>query len=444
MLFAFRLLVLLSLASLLPRPLRAQPTLTPAQWRADLQLTLDSLLLKDRSFGPAAAAAFRRRVAQLRDSAALKTTPQLLVGLAKAMALSGNGHTRLYMLRNRTEVRRYPIRVWWFAEGLYVVKTTPEYAALLGARVEQLAGHAPERLHAWVAPLFAGSPTWARYLSTYSLTSPEVLQGLNLIGEEGQLAVRVRDARGARRTYQLAPLPLQRTTQPTEAWWDLAPTHPGRGATWVSALPADSTQLPLYLRRPQQFFWFQHLPAQQALYVQYNRAGNQPGRPPMDSLGRALLRRLPSLAVRTVVVDLRFNTGGNNDAGRAFFEDLGRAVQERGLKLYALVGRATFSAGLYHLAQLRLAGATLVGEPAGEGLDYWAEGGNCILPHSGLSLHYADRFHSYSPAPHPEVAPALVWVDLAAPDVAPTLVVPLRAADYFAGRDPLLARVLKR
>jgi hypothetical protein len=247
--FALRLL-LLSLGSLLLLPLRAQPTLTPTQWRADLQATRDSLLLKDRSFSPAEAAAFRTRLTQLRDSAHLKTTPQLIVGLAKAMALSRNAHTRLYILRNRTALRRYPIRVWWFAEGLYIVKTTPEYAHLLGAKVERLAGHSPEQLHQWVSPLFAGSPTWARYMSTYSLTSPEILQGLNLIGNEGRLPLQVTDRRGTRRQHQLPPLPFAPTNQPTEAWWDLAPTHPGRGATWLSALPADTTQLPLYLRRP--------------------------------------------------------------------------------------------------------------------------------------------------------------------------------------------------
>ncbi|MDF7813914.1 hypothetical protein [Hymenobacter sp. YC55] len=441
MLYLLRFL-LLSCWSLLPLAGRAQPTLTPAQWRQDLQATLDSLLQKDRSFRPAEAAAFRSRITALRDSVALKTTPELIVGLARAMALSGNAHTRLYLVRNRTALRRYPIRVWWFAEGLYIVKTTPAYAELLGAKVEQLAGHDPEKLHQWVTPLFAGSPTWARYMSTYSLTSPEILQGLRLLGQQDPLRVRVRMRGGGVRTVQLSPLPFAPTNQPTEAWWDLAPTHPGRGARWQSVLPADTTKLPLYLRRPQQGFWQQYLPTEQTLYVHYNRAGNLPGQPPVDSVGRQILRQLRTRPVRKVVVDLRFNTGGNLEVGQAFFEALGKATQQCGAQLYGLVGRATFSAGLYHLAQLRLAGATLVGEPAGDSLDYWAEGGNWVLPHSGLMLHYADRFHSYSAAPHPEVPPAQVWLDLAVPDLTPTVPVLLRAQDYLAGRDPLLERVL--
>lgn len=422
----------------------AQPTLTPTQWREDLQATLDSLLLKDRSFSFAEATAFRTRVSQLRDSAHLKTTPQLLVGLAQAMALSHNGHTRLYLLRNRTELRRYPIRVWWFADGLYILKTTPEYASLLGTRIELLAGHNPAKLLPTVATLFAGSASWARYMSTYSLTSPEILLGFNLIGPDNLLALRVKDRRGQVHRVQLAPLPLQPTNQPTEAWWDLAPTHPGRGAAWRSALPADTARLPLYLRRPTLFYWQQYLPDARTLYVQYNRAGNQPGRQPVDTMGHRVIRQVSEPEVEKVVVDLRFNTGGNINAARAFFQELGQVTQQRGIQLYVLVGRTTFSAGIFHVAQLRSAGAIVVGEPAGEGLDFWAEGGNWLLPHARLALHYANRFHSYSAAPHPEVAPQDLWLDIAAPDITPSIPVALRAKDYFAGRDPLLKKVLAR
>jgi hypothetical protein len=124
------------------------------------------------------------------------------------------------------------------------------------------------------------------------------------------------------------------------------------------------------------------------------------------------------------------------------FDQLCSAAKAQGTKLYVLSGPATFSAGLYHLAQLRLAGATIVGEPAGEGLDYWSEGGNMVLPNSKLSMHYADRFHSYSSTPHPLQQPYL-YLDLDVPSLTPDVLVRLTAKDYFAGRDPLLEAALR-
>ena len=112
-----------------------RPKLTPSQWREDLQFAVDTFLARDRSFSPRAREQFRQAIASLQRTVDSKTDEQVIVELAKAVALAKNAHTRLYLVRNRSELRRYPIRVWWFPEGLYVVRTTPEYAALLGARI---------------------------------------------------------------------------------------------------------------------------------------------------------------------------------------------------------------------------------------------------------------------------------------------------------------------
>ncbi|MBF9224071.1 S41 family peptidase [Hymenobacter ruricola] len=436
-------LLLLAVALGAAPPGHAQVSLTPAQWRQDLQVVLDSFLLRDKTFSPAAAARFRTRVTNLRDSAALKTSPQLLVGLAAAVASSGNAHTRLYLLRNRSVLRRYPVRLWWFADGLYVVKTTPEHAALLGAKVGRLAGQPPDALRRRVAPLYAGSAGWKDYMSTYTLTSPEILQGLGLAGADGNTPLEVRTRAGKRLTTQLLPLPLTPSRQPLEAWWDLMPGHPGRGATWQSALPNDSTQLPLYLCRPQRYYWQHYLPAEKLLYVQYNRAGNQPGTETFEAFGAQVLAELRARPVAKAVVDLRLNTGGNLQVAQAFFGQLAAVAKERGAGLYVVTGPATFSAGLFHAAQLRQAGAVVVGAPVGDSLDFWAEGGNLTLPNSGLDLHYADRFHGYSPAPHPELAPYL-YLDLAVPDLTPRLRAELTGREYFAGRDPALVAIIRQ
>lgn len=417
--------------------------LTAAQWRQDLQLALDSLLVHDRSFSPAAQARFRAQVAQLRDSVAFKTEPQVIVGLAQAVAGAGNAHTRLYLLRNRTELRRYPVRVWWFKEGLYVVRTTAEYAGLLGAKVVSWAGKTPLAARRAVAPLYAGNASWRTYMSTYTLTSPEILLGLGLVDSSGALVLTCRTRQGHRVTRRLVPLPLAKVSQPTEAWWDLAPTHPGRGAAWQSVLASDTAHLPLYLRAPQQFYWARYLPKSHLLYVQYNRAGNMPTGESFAAFGRRVLAVLTAQKPRKVVVDVRFNTGGNLDVARRFMGQLDSAARRQRARVYVITGPATFSAGLFHAAQLReLAQATIVGEPAGDELDFWAEGGNLLLPNSKLTLHYADRFHSYSPVPRPDATPYL-YLDLAVTTVQPHYPVALRWRDYLAGRDAALRKIIR-
>jgi hypothetical protein len=143
---------------------------------------------------------------------------------------------------------------------------------------------------------------------------------------------------------------------------------------------------------------------------------------------------------RALVIDLRFNTGGNLD----LFNDLMTRLQQEaaGRPVYVITGRATFSAGLYHAAQWKQWGkATFIGEPVGDRLDYWSEGGNINLPNSKIAIHFADSFHRYSHKEYPDRKPYFeeLSIDSLAPDdpVRPSFV------DYAAGRDPAMDIVLR-
>jgi len=128
------LLLALSVTAATSAPAQ-QRAMTADAWRADLRFAADSFLARDRSFGDEARARFRADIAALSDSADRLSNEEMIVGLARAVALAGNAHTRLYLARNRTEVRRLPVRVRWFDDGLFVVRAQPGYEALLGARV---------------------------------------------------------------------------------------------------------------------------------------------------------------------------------------------------------------------------------------------------------------------------------------------------------------------
>ena len=343
-------------------------------------------------------------------------------------------------MRNRSELRRYPIRVWWFADGLYVVRTTPEYTELLGAKIFRIGGRTVENLRQAVDPLFAGNGSWHTYMSAYSLTSPDVLIGLGLIGADGGAEIEFRNRLGKNGRRRLEPLALRRSDQPIESWWDLCPTRPRDDGSWVSALSASGHRLPLYLQNTERQYWSRYLAQGRLFYIQFNRASNAPTGESVAEFGKRVLEEIQTAVVDKIVVDLRFNTGGDLTIGRPFIERLAAFAKERKTRMYVITGRATFSAGLFHALQLRQeANATLVGEGVGDQLDFWSEGGNVLTPNSRLSLHYADRFHSMSSVVRPEFRQYLVTdTDLSVTKATPDIIVKMSARDYFAGRDPAL------
>src|ERR1700730_72430 len=417
--------------------------LTPAQWREDLQFAVDTFLARDRSFSPEARQRFRDVIAELQKTVDGKSDEQIMVELAKAVALAKNAHTRLYLLRNRSELRRNPIRVWWFAEGLYVVRATPEYSELLGAKISRIGGRSVTQVKQSVDPLFAGNTSWRTYMSAYSMTSPDVLIGLGLIGADGKVEIELRNHCGKNGRRRLEPLPLRRSDQPTESVWDLCPTRPRDDGSWVSALSVDAARLPLYLQNTERQYWSRYLAQGRLFYIQFNRAGNAPTGESLAEFGKRVLAELQSAAVNKIVVDLRFNTGGDLSIGRSFIEQLAAFAKEHKARVYVITGRATFSAGLFHVLQLRQeANAFLVGEPVGDELDFWSEGGNVLTPNSRLSLHYADRFHSMSSIERPEFRQYLVTdTDLSVTNSTPDIIGKMSARAYFAGRDPALEAV---
>ena len=428
-----------------PTAASGRPKLSPAQWREDLQFAVDTFLARDRSFSPAARQEFRATIARLQQTVESKRDEQIIVELARAVALAKNAHTRLYLVRNRTELRRYPIRVWWFPEGLYVVRTTPEFSALLGARILRIAANDVARVKLAVAPLYAGNDSWRTYMSAYTMTSPDVLLGLGIIPESGKAEIVFIDRNGRRGRRELTPMPLRRTDQPTESWWDLCPTRPRNDGDWVSALSLPAERLPFYVRDTERSYWSRYLPEEQMFYLQFNRSGNAPSGETLAEFGSRVVGEIQTLNVRKLVFDVRFNTGGDLSIGRPFINQLAAFAKDHKIKVYVITGRATFSAGIYHAMQLRqFADAILVGEPFGDVLDFWSEGGNLLMPNSRLSLHFADRLHSYSPLVRPQFDQYLVKdTDLSITNPGPDILVKMTARDYFAGRDPALAWVMR-
>ena len=421
----------LELLPSLPKPVgRAEA------WQQDIDVVISRFLRYDRSYTAARREATRARLQALRAKVDRMSDQAITVELARAVALSGNAHTRLYLMRNRTEVRRVPIRVWWFGRELRIVRAAMEYANLIGCRVTGIGRWNLPSAFSMVRNIKAGNASWQRYMSAYFLTSPDLLFGAGVLPNPERLPLTV-SCGGRTRRVTVNPLPLRRSSTPVEAWWDLAPAYPH-----VDGLkPALAVEkAPPYLRHPDRNYWVEYLDAPAIVYLQYNRAQEMSSEPMADFI-RRVTRTFDEHSVKGLIVDVRFNTGGDAGVGTPLVEAL--AARSKGLPVVVLTGRATFSAGITHAAQWKqFANASIIGEPAGDGLDLWSEGGNLLLPNSGLTVHYANGFHAYSVKDYPAFKP--YFSDLNVATLVPDRVVEVSWSNYAAGRDPVLEAALAR
>ncbi|KGM32276.1 hypothetical protein, partial [Inquilinus limosus] len=140
----------------------------------------------DRSFSPETLAAFDRQIDTLAAQASAAAPDGLddarfEVGVTRAVALAGNGHTYVRGVSMGRSLNALPLRLVWFDDGLYVVSAREALADLLGARVLTLGGRAPEELAGMLRPYVGGRDSRARLLSVDLISSPAALHALGLL-----------------------------------------------------------------------------------------------------------------------------------------------------------------------------------------------------------------------------------------------------------------------
>ena len=408
-------------------------------WSEDLAVVRDVFLPRDRSYQAPARRAALGRLEQLRGRLGELDDVEIAAELARIAALSANAHTRVYLLRNRGHWRRYPLRLWRFDDGWRVVAAQGAAETLLGGRVTHVAGRPVEEVFAALRPLFAGNESWARYMGSYTLTSADALHAAALVDLGGSAEFRV-EAQGGVTSLIVAPSAFERREGAEESWWYLSPAR-ANGPAWRYAIAA--APLPDWLAGAAADYRFARC-AGDVIYVQFNRAVDTPGGETIAAWGARLLAEIERRPPRRLLFDLRFNTGGDLTRARPLVEALAAsALGSVPGGLVVLSGESTFSAGITPLAVLRgTSRAIVVGRRPGDGTDFWAEGGNLVLPHSRLVVHYADGLHSYSGRARAAGLEQHIDLGLEVADLEPDLPVRSTWRDYASGRDADVEAVL--
>ncbi len=164
-----------------PIPKFPSPQDRDEAWRQDITYLRDEFLKVDRSFTEDTSQEFTSILDSLYGQVTSLSDNEILVEITRATATSGNGHTRVFLMRQGNYLNRLPIRFYWFSNGLFVVKATANFSETLGTRVMAINGNPTEELMSRMWALIPGSDSWVFYKSSYLLNSPDFLHGLGAI-----------------------------------------------------------------------------------------------------------------------------------------------------------------------------------------------------------------------------------------------------------------------
>lgn len=440
--------------------------------RQDLAYARDALHEMDRSFSGHEFALFDRQLDELTQRAAQLDPAALEMQIAKAVALSGNGHTNLLGAMRGLTLNSIALRFYWFDDGLRLIAADPAYAELLGAKVLQVGGRAPEELVRLVGAYVGGSPSLARELAIYPMESPQALHAIGLMDapDAVNLVLQLSDGQVVERSIPAVPMPAagpppEQTPQSLifdrrELHWprrELSPVplpsdapYPqplADGRTWTHVL--NGRAMAFTLQQPNRFYWSTYLAGSDILFLQMNTIMDEPGQERLGDFLQKVFTEARTKKPRFAIVDLRWNPGGSYQHIAAFTKQLPQLIPADG-RLFILTSGNTFSAGIVTTARLKyFAGArsTILGEPVGDYSQFWAEAAaRIVLPNSGIRIGYATGYHDWqhgcSLADVLVCYPPNYGLGVAAGDLSPTVEAPWSFADYVAGRDTAVERVL--
>src|SRR5580765_4232052 len=104
------------------------------KWREDLAYMAEQMPLKHKNlFHSMRREQFDSAVNDLDEKIATMSREQIIVGMAKIVAMVGDGHTNIAPTRDpKIGFHSLPIKFYFFKNGLYVRAAAKEYAGLVG------------------------------------------------------------------------------------------------------------------------------------------------------------------------------------------------------------------------------------------------------------------------------------------------------------------------
>ena len=229
-------------------------------------------------------------------------------------------------------LNRLPVDFHWFSDGLAISAATAEYSALQGARVRAIGGKTPERFLADLKPYISyENETWLRVKSVDLMPARGVLQHFGMIGEDGNVSLQLEKTGGEVVSVAL-PLAL--------------------GNVKKIGI-AEGLHIPpaLYRSHANSWYWAEYLADSQTIFIQYNRCENDSTHH-FGDVARQALADADSHSVKRVVIDLRWNGGGDSSVINPLMSGLNARRKSIG-HIYVLLGQYTFSSAVDNVIALK-------------------------------------------------------------------------------------------
>jgi hypothetical protein len=423
----------------LPAPLRKAAQAAPIEgsreekWIADIDYYAAQLpRLHINAFHSLSQDQFNQEITALKSRVTQLSDDQIGLELVRITAAIGDAHTRAVPAQWR-QANLLPVRPYWFDDGMFISGVMPHTKDTLGARLVKVGNTPLDQVLETLKPYISDENEMNfRSDAPMLLVTADVLRAIGLVPDAQQVDMTFETADGSQFTRTLSPVGSQEYRQGIS-----------------NQMTRD--EKPMYLRDTGINYWFDYLPETQTLYFQYNTCAQSPDLS-MNKFSNSLFAAMDENEVSRLVIDLRFNGGGNSTVLDPFIERLSQHRLSQEGRVYVFISRNTFSSAILNALDLQSkAGAQLVGEPSSQRLDHYGEVKHFTLPNSGLMVTYSTKYFSIASVDEKtrgdDLAGIGIWLkndppkDSGIDALRPDMPVSFTSQDFLNKRDPLLEAI---
>jgi len=335
---------------------------------ADLMYYRDTLPVKHKNlFNKISKAEFEQKVAAVAGNIDSLNEESFMIALYKLNVSIGDEHTRI----EPRFKQGLPIQFTTFNDGIFVTGIAPPQSAMLLWKLIAINGHPIDEINQRFREVFKADN--ASYFEIYMqryLDNPVFLKGLGILSSDENAEFTLRSGNNETRRVTLYAA--------------------GRDSLQLVSPSQYTTLLPY--KQPDKNYWYEYDPERKTMYFNFAHC-IEDERQPFPEFNKELFSSIDSLHPDKIIVDLRFNDGGNSGVLTPFMDSIQQSYLNKKRHLYVLIGKQTFSSALMNAVRFkRYTKATLVGQMTSGNINHYGEVRGFRLPNTKIVIGYSTRY----------------------------------------------------
>ncbi|MEE9371526.1 MAG: hypothetical protein V3V00_00570 [Saprospiraceae bacterium] len=325
----------------------------------------------------------------------------IIIGLKKVISKIGDSHTGIQIGTRLTPV---PLRVQWFDDGIYITGIATSQEMYLGKKVIGIEGISIDIVLDSLKTVIAyeNESNFKNQVIGF-LQVVDFYKYFDFISNAEELNITIENG-------------------------DNITLYPKDKV--VVSLPIP--ELPLFLKRQNEFYWFEELPGEGLMYIQYNACAEIDNYPFSTFTDEISERININNSIKKIVLDLRHNGGGNSEVALPLITKLDDLVSSSRLQssdIYVIISRKTFSSAILNAIELRKKISPIfIGEHTGGKPNHYGEVKDFFLPNSRLKVRYSSKYFKL--------------LDTDEDALYPDIKVNYNYHHYISSLDPIMDRIL--